>query len=100
MDKDQLDLIREVLATVGSAGSEVISQYAKWHFVDNIVWVLFGVVLTVFGFKLAVKWKTEGGEEYILKGAVVFIVVLLGVSNVAWHLAGIYAPDAEAINRL
>ena len=103
MKPEELQLIKDVLAQAGAAGSATMEAYVRWHFAAAITWFLCGIVLLVAAAVLTrttLRIMRETHDDTFLGWVGVVLCALLGLLMFATNLPDIIAPDAAAIHQL
>lgn len=94
--------VNSIMAILNSAGSQAVEHYAKWHFVNAIVWLLVGVSMIALAIAIltATYKQREKIDEpvFIIVGC--FLAGLIGLLLVGNNITNIVEPTAYAIHQL
>lgn len=104
MKPEELQLIKDVISQVGTAGTATLEAYTQWHLAAALTWLVTGVALLALSIFMA--WRTVKdirSENDDMIGAwigISLIALLLGLLMVGTNIADVIAPEAAAIHQL
>ena len=95
---ENIDLVNRITEILGSATSEVLTEYTGWFMLNALIWVVGGAALFLYIF----KWDAEPKErwDFIPAKAVRMMLLVITFSISAVNVADVIYPKAAAINQL
>ena len=102
MTNEDLQLLRELITTVGASGNYLIAQYTKLVIVNGITGITAGLLLitaSAWCFVSLDKYLNEDYDKPLLK-TLLGVAFLLGIASVLMYIPNIVTPEAAAIKSL
>ena len=90
--------VEMVLNKMGVAVATVIPLYAKWYFVNALVWILASIPCFVVAFFLWEKSKEEDSNNYLI--IISIIAAFIGVYFILSNITNLITPEPYAIHQL
>lgn len=98
MEDISAESVKEIVESLSGPASNLVSQYAEWHFAAGLAWVLFGAIIILIALKFKLKESFCMDEEpvLIIRGLFCFFGALFVVVNIP----DLISPEAVGVHQL
>ena len=99
MNADQA--IQQLAAIIGTSTGMVVTEYARWHFVSAVGWLLCGIALAVYAARYYPKWNEEwDGDQKTAWYGCRILCIAIAAFFICTNLPDLFSPTAIGIHQL